>query len=158
LFSDKVAGWCALEFDPRHHGLRPLVVGARVGDNFVKFQMLKSVQQCSSGAFASEAVAPGAPYESPADLVVRSKWMIAGVTQHDPRIAQKEASSVLDCPAGGAMFPIGCSISVELRIAVGAIDGTALIGHDLAIGVHLRERVAMIFAPRSKSQSGSFNN
>lgn len=84
--------------------------------------------------------------------------MIPGVTWHDPRIAQKEAFGVLDCPAGGTMLQIGCNISVELRIAVGAIDGTALIGHDLVIGVHLRECAAMIFAPVSKSQSGSLNN
>jgi hypothetical protein len=89
IFSDKVAGRRALKIDPRHYGVRPLVIGAR---------------------------------------------------------------------AGGAMFQIGCNISVELRIVVGAIDGTALIGHYLVIGVHPRERAAMIFAPRSKCQSESLNH
>jgi hypothetical protein len=32
-----------------------------------------------------------------------------------------------------------------------------LIGHDLVVGVHLRKRTAMIFAPGSKPQSGRLN-
>lgn len=106
----------------------------------------------------SETMAPPTPYESPADLVVRPEWVIPSETWHNPRVAQKGAFSILDRPAGGAMLKIGCNISVELRIAVGAIDRTALIGHYLVIGVHPRERAAMIFAPRSKSQSRSLNH
>jgi len=43
MVGDKIAGWRALEIDPRHHGLRPSVIGARIGENLINCEMLESV-------------------------------------------------------------------------------------------------------------------
>jgi hypothetical protein len=78
--------------------------------------------------------------------------MILKEAGHNPCVAQESAVGVLDRPTRKAILRIRRAIPIELRIALGLVDRTALIGHHLRIGMHLSERRAMLVAPRAKLQ------
>jgi hypothetical protein len=153
ILDGEVAGRHAPELEARHDGLRSPVVGARIGENFVQSQVPEGMRQRRRGAFGCKAMAPSASHEAPADLMVRPERMGRGKPWHDTGVPQKDAFAVLDGPAGGAMVSVRRNIPIELGVAGPAIDGAALIGHDLAVGMHLGERPTMILAPVSKRQS-----
>ena len=92
----------------------------------------------------------GFPNEPPANLEVRSEWMILKEAWHDPSVSQKRVVGALNRPARNAMLHERCAIAVRLLIALDLISRTALVRHHLRIGMHLSKRCAMPVMPSVK--------
>ncbi|BCH19969.1 hypothetical protein MesoLjLa_68200 (plasmid) [Mesorhizobium sp. L-2-11] len=76
-----------------------------------------------------------------------AKWMIPSHTRHYTCISKKNTVEALRGPSADTIFALSNTIAVELQLAFCFVDWSAKVGHDLRIGVHLRECKAMIISP-----------
>ena len=56
------------------------------------------------------------------------------------------------------MVTLRGNVSLEFLVAIRTTDRSAIVGHDLGIGMHRRERLAMAVVPSVKSKARRFDH